>query len=574
MADGNNSNKLDPGYHVQDGCHVHVDGDGGVTWLSNFVAEIVREYIVDDGETQTRTYEVSVTHYRRTWRCRVPAEAFDAMKWVADHTDCKVSAYPYKERHLAYAIRKHSKADVIVSYSHTGWRKIGNEWVYLHGGGAISKSGPVQGIEIESDPGLKLSQYTLGPQLRDDKLAKGLDLVEKVLKLTPDKPWIAAALVGAAFRAVLPLVDPVDFAVCIVGPTGSRKTELAAVVQRFFGQDFHSRNLPENWESTETSLERKAYHYKDSILTIDDFRPQGSSGSVDNYHRKAERVIRGQGNIAGRSRSRSDGTAGTCYWPRGMILMTAEDLPRGSSLLARMIVLDLDDGDVDLDVLTEIQESGDLLSRAMSTFLQWAARHRHLLPETMPAYRSLLRRELEESGVQCHARTPDNVTSLACGNTAFWLFSRKQGRFANSLDSGAILESQPGSVGTENEVERFVQYMRTALSTDRARLDGINGCASVGSGGTRIGWVDDEHVYLDDNAAYGCAHAVARAQGRNVEFSQDRISKLMKSQGWITESEGNRHKKRVTIAPGKRPRAVWIDRARLLDEEPEDQSAD
>lgn len=40
-------------------------------------------------------------------------------------------------------------------YTHTGWRKIGDEWVYLDSGGAIGTFGTVPGAETSLSGGLR-----------------------------------------------------------------------------------------------------------------------------------------------------------------------------------------------------------------------------------------------------------------------------------------------------------------------------------------------------------------------------------------------------------------------------------
>ena len=43
------------------------------------------------------------------------------------------------------------------------------------------------------------------------------------------------------------------------GLSEKEKTALTAVMQAHFGQDFHDRNLPGNWASTENTLEKQAF---------------------------------------------------------------------------------------------------------------------------------------------------------------------------------------------------------------------------------------------------------------------------------------------------------------------------
>src|SRR5262249_57001791 len=105
-----------------------------------------------------------------------------------------------------------------------------------------------------------------------------------------------------------------------------------------------ARPLPASWSSTGNALEGLAFTAKDALLVVDDFCPTGSTGDVQRYHKEADRLFRGQGNRAGRQRMRADTTLRPDKPPRGLALSTGEDVPRGQSLRARLLVLDVSPG--------------------------------------------------------------------------------------------------------------------------------------------------------------------------------------------------------------------------------------
>jgi hypothetical protein len=82
-------------------------------------------------------------------------------------------------------------------------------------------------------------------------------------------------------------------------------------------------------------------------MVLDDFAPTGSSYDVQRWHKKADRVLRAKGNASGRQRMRPDTTLRPEKPPRALILSTGEDVPRGQSLRARMLVLGLGPGQLD-----------------------------------------------------------------------------------------------------------------------------------------------------------------------------------------------------------------------------------
>ena len=159
----------------------------------------------------------------------------------------------------------------------------------------------------------------------------------------------------------------------LVGPSGTQKTELSAVVQGHYGAGFHGKNLPSNWYGTSNAMEKMSFLAKDAVLTIDDFAPTGTT--VQTMHATADRILRGAGNRSGRQRMRADGSLRPEYYPRGLVLSTGEDIPKGFSLRGRMLVIEISPGDVNLEILTQVQRNtaDGLLAQAMSGYLQWLA---------------------------------------------------------------------------------------------------------------------------------------------------------------------------------------------------------
>ena len=117
-----------------------------------------------------------------------------------------------------------------------------------------------------------------------------------------------------------------------------------------------ARNLPAGWSSTDNSLEGIAFFAKDSILVIDEFCPQGTATDIQRLHNKADRYLRGVGDGDGRDRMRADGSLRSPRPPRCLVLATGEEIPKGQSLRARLLVLELERGDIGTDNLSICQK--------------------------------------------------------------------------------------------------------------------------------------------------------------------------------------------------------------------------
>src|SRR5262249_54808025 len=160
------------------------------------------------------------------------------------------------------------------------------------------------------------------------------------------------------------------------------------------------------WGSTGNSLESVAFACKDALLTVDDFAPHGGAADVARLHREAERLLRAQGNSAGRQRMRADGTLRPARPPRGLILSTGEDVPRGQSLRARLLVIEVERGDLDAAALTAHQRDAakGLYAEAMAGFVRWLAPRYEDVRGRLAAERAQLRGAAAGEGQ--HARTP------------------------------------------------------------------------------------------------------------------------------------------------------------------------
>jgi hypothetical protein len=126
-----------------------------------------------------------------------------------------------------------------------------------------------------------------------------------------------------------------------------------------------------------------AYHAKDVVLSLDDFVLTGSLQDAARKHGKADRVLRAQANQRGRQRMASDQSLRPVRFPRGLMVATGEELPRGRSLRNRLCTLEVKETEIDIDQLTACQKSagqGEYV-KAMSGFIVWMLAHYEILRE-------------------------------------------------------------------------------------------------------------------------------------------------------------------------------------------------
>jgi hypothetical protein len=171
----------------------------------------------------------------------------------------------------------------------------------------------------------------------------------RLLDFGPDRITVPAY--GSIWRAIL---GGADFSGFLYGPTGVFKTELSLIMQHF-GAGVDSRHLPANFTSTANATEALAFAAKDAVLVVDELHPPASGSERETIHRDAARLLRSQGNAAGRGRMRADGTLRPSKPPRGLMFATGEELPRGQSVHARLNTIEVVKGDIEVEKLTGCQ---------------------------------------------------------------------------------------------------------------------------------------------------------------------------------------------------------------------------
>ncbi|HBP16182.1 MAG TPA: hypothetical protein DEA08_00120, partial [Planctomycetes bacterium] len=338
----------------------HFDSSGQPAYedvpLANFTARISAEVAEDDGAEERRFFEITAKLAQGATRVvQIPSSQFGGMGWVLEHLGAGAVVEPgrivqERTRH-GIQILSGSPPQRRV-FTHLGWRKVEDRWVYLHAGGALGAEGAVEDVQVRLDD--PLDRFALPEPPKGDELAEAVWACLRFLELAPKR--LTIPLLALPYRAVQGEVDLTAF---LYGGSGFHKSCLAALSQQHFGSDLHFQNLPGSWMSSANALEGTLFLAKNALFVIDDFIPTGSAHDRARSHRDVDRVVRGQGNRAGRQRMRPDSTLRPVKRSRALVLCTGEELPRGESLTARMIVLPVGPGDVNRELLSTCQADAD-----------------------------------------------------------------------------------------------------------------------------------------------------------------------------------------------------------------------
>lgn len=471
-------------------------------------------------------------------------------------------------------------------FTHTGWRNVGGVYVYLHAGGAIGAAGAVTGIQTALSGALTGYQLPEPPHGAD--LAQSIRASLATLTVAPDA--VTVPLLAAVYRAVL---GSADFSLFLAGGSGVGKSELAALMQQHFGAGLDREHLPANWSSTANALEGQAFLAKDALMVVDDFAPSGSAVDVARLHATADRLLRNQGNGSGRGRMNADGTLRPARPPRGLILSTGEDVPRGQSLRARMLILEVGRETVNFAALGEHQRAaaGGAYAAALSGFLQWLAVDFDARQARLKARIMELRGHAGAS--RQHKRTPALVADLAAGWELLLRYAQESGAITEAEYQnlwqrgwqalGAAADAQTAHQTASDPVSRFLELLSGALHGGIAhvaaidggcpahprawgwRYDGFNEWRPLGA---RIGWLSGDDLYLLPDGSFDAAQRAAGNAGDGLTIGAKTLSKRLHERGRLRSWDESRD--RLTVRRsigGGRPNVLHLAASCLTHEE-------
>ncbi len=535
--------------------------------LGNFIATITDETTHDDGVEQRIAFGIAgnLCSGEPLARVEIAANDFTEGKWVTGAWGSRPIIWPGEQQAMLAAIRVFSPtAKRQFVYGHTGWRNIGGNWAYLHNGGAIAAAGVKLDVTVSLPS--PLNNYTLPDPPTGEALKSAIRASLKLLEIKPSA--VMFPLFAAIYRAVL---RPTDLSLFLVGRTGTGKTELTALAQQHFGPAMDARRLPGNWSSTANSLESMAFQAKDALLAVDDFIPAGSSSDVQRLHRDADRLLRAQGNNSGRQRMRADGSLRPVKPPRGMIIGTGEDIPRGQSLQARMFIVEVTKADGVPPKLTPFQTdaASGKYAQAMAGFIRWLAPNYDAIQKNWPNKLDALR--TDAAGVGDHARTPSIVAELSLGFRWFAKFAADIGAITQTERRSLVkdcwtalkstAEAQTSHQQESNPARRFIQLVTAVLASGRGHVADKGGDPPADtaerwgwrradyrgphgvleyrwqSQGKRIGWLDGTTVYLEPDSCLAAVQQLASEQGESFSTSGFTLRKQLWDDGFLSETE-------------------------------------
>lgn len=457
---------------------VRADGTEDRVLICTFIARVSEQRVLDDGAERKRVYRIEgrLASGEPLPPIDVPETRFATLGWTGAW-GLRVRVLPGQAEHAVDAIKVLS-ADAAerTCYAHTGWRRIGTKWIFLHAAGGLGPDGPEAGVETTLPT--PLQRYWLPPPPAERDAGRRAVAAARRFAEIGDGA-VTLPVLAAALAAPLAEVLGAGFMLWLLGPTGCWKTSLLCLVSHLYGGPFSAHDTPLGWESTANAIERLCYSAKDLPILVDDFRPPVTSREAIELEQRAQRVARAVGNGTGRARMDPTTALRPLLPPRCLPLSSGEALPSGSSTRARLLIVETARERIDRGRLTEAQrEAPEWYPRAGALWVVALARELDTLAAELPRRRDALRAALFDEVL--HPQHAAQAARLIVALSAWAELMVERGwadrvemeeLTARGVEAIRAVAARSGEHDAEERLAwRFLALVRAVLEQDRAHL--------------------------------------------------------------------------------------------------------
>jgi hypothetical protein len=527
--------------------------------LANFTAKIEEEILEDDGVEVAHRYVLKGQMADRSLPATdVPASSFAGLNWIPKWgSQAIIEPGQSIKDFVRHAIQVTSTdAKKSTRYTHTGWREIDGTWVFLSAGGGIG----TDNVTVKLSPEMSRYALPLQPENELEAIRASLSFLD-----IGNRDVTLPLLAQTYLSALTSLIDPMpNFSGYLYGQTGTFKTTLSLVQLSHFGDFSTISNLP-NFDDTANSLEKRAFILKDVLTVLDDYHPSQSRGDAMHKEQIAQRIIRAYSNRTARGRLNADTTDKGRYSPRGFLQVTGEEIISLPSTLARVFVVEIQPGDIDIKKLTSLQGRAHLLPHAMCSFIRWGRDHMEEIRANFPQRFRELRSQSSTDG--SHRKLPEQIAFLryALELVIGWMLDKKilSDKGANSLAEEGwnvftrLSERHSQRIADDNPIKLFEEIMESLFTQGKVRLEyrTISGHAYGAAEGALIGYYDEQYVYMMPTTMWHELNRFCRTEDSHFPFTKTTFYKMLKDRKLIEPGSDGTNTTTVKIQ-GKTVRAL------------------
>lgn len=236
-----------------------------------------------------------------------------------------------------------------------GWQKIDGNMLYIYDNHA-----PVSSYKIETGRQICIAE---------DKQPVNIfmDAVRLFANENVAGPLLAYSVYGILYRVLSDAGINPQTVLFLCGPTGCRKTSVSKVLFRFYEDELQC--APQSFQSTLGSIDQLVNEGRDGILLLDDFCPNVGNADEKDMFQKLEKVIRLYGDNSKRRALDGNHQIKDVASVQGGAVVTGEIPGHGKSSLLRMLTVELNHDDLNLECLYEFQKNPRLWPTFISAFV-------------------------------------------------------------------------------------------------------------------------------------------------------------------------------------------------------------
>lgn len=573
-----------PGYCTNNGCLSRWEPDGPGKPLCTFMAIPSATVTIDNGITKHSEYIIKCWNHngRRLDDVRVPAAEFGGqMRWLdtAWPGEVNINVGSTVRESIRHAMTSAGMAmgKRVTMYTHTGWRKINDRYVYLTQGGAIGADGSVS-VELGNG---KLSRYAIGDDKDWDKMdmLEALAAVNQLRQVMPGNVYTAA--MAMVFLAPLREVmedsgAPIRHLLYLYGKTGTGKSVVASLMLNFFGH-FDGGSFPATFSGSIGHIRQCASVLKDSLMVVDDYYPSSNPQAKKRMDGMVDDISRMYGDDASRDILNPDSTMRTSTPARGVCVITGEMLPSiNESGLQRFYSIQMEANSVPKnDKLTEVQQkaSKGYLRKFMAGYLEWLIPQMDDLGDRLHERYIEYRARAQHSIKNAHARTPSNVAHMMLGYEMFIRYQMSVVGVDDDATMASMMETawrdilkntaeQNAEVAESNPATIYLSIIQEMVISGNAFIRDLEDIESLTRTPPKglIGYKDARYYYLLPDVSYGLVCEHRRKLGLDFPLTERAVHQRMKEDDMLCPDPSGQPLRGKSIG-GRTKRYLWIPRA-------------
>lgn len=250
-------------------------------------------------------------------------------------------------------------------FKFSGFACIDSQWIYVHDG----ERSPNPNVIFETKKRIPCLS-TVSPLAAFQHALSVLNLSSKEELILP---LFLLIHLGPLFALFKQAGYPPRFVTFLSGTTGSLKTSVALALFRLFQENI---DTPEaNFLDSVAALEKKLGKADGKVVLVDDFCPAVTTSSGKEKLAKLESIIRFIGDQISKARCKPNMESAEEYIPTGCCIVTGECTGGSRSSLLRCLVLPIERGDIDGNLLQLFQTQPQLLQTHLFHFLRWCGKN-------------------------------------------------------------------------------------------------------------------------------------------------------------------------------------------------------